>query len=362
MVRYPRWILSMPSTGAGTSQQEQSTPKKEAAIPSPPTSIDKSEVVTSKINTPEDNTIICTSNVRTSTNASTIQELSNKKNNNTQDFPNILDDTPRIREIEKATLGRRLSTGITPTNSRSVDIRRDEKKKFCDRFTICNNLTYSNRFWYFLTFLLTLTVVWYAAALLFTKAATVKYSFLFWGRADGQLEIKDDGQLILCQNQSICSEGLMQITLIGIARLTAYASYVYVGLVFISKMNNLTQFLSSTYLQIYVPFHAMHHIHTNAALIYFVLILLHGLSHYIRYILRGETLQQLGTPVHVSGCIGLISLVSLRVGIKIPNILKKYWNAKFEYRLNSHWVSMITLVVSLCYHNVQTLVIMLVLL
>jgi hypothetical protein len=353
--------------------QEQSTNEDETQIPDPPTIIDdpnpavettiriknnnlNNNVIASIIDSSESNDSHSDSHSDSfsdNIDSTSIQQLSN--NNAQQQYPKV-DDTPptsRARnETEKATLARRLSI-----STRSRD---HGKKNLCNISTRCDHdKTSSERFWYYITFVPTLLVVWYAAALLFPKAAKDKYPYLIWD--DSQLEIQDDGQLSLCPKQSICSEGLMQIILIGISRLTAYASYVYVGLVFISKMNNLNHFLSSTYLQIYVPFHAMHYIHTDAASIYSVLILLHGLSHYIRYILRGEeTLQQLGTSVHISGCIGIVSLFTLMVSMKIPNLVKKYWNVKFEYRLNIHWVTAITLVASLCIHNVQSRSIMLV--
>lgn len=141
-----RWNSSMPG---GTLQEQEQQTKNEASIPSTPTTIYESEVLTSKTNTPDDNTNVnITSDSSTSRGNTSIQSVQ-RNHNNAQQFPNI-NDTASTRETEKkATLGRRLLSAGT---SRSVDVRGDEKKKICDRFTRCSNITSSKKCLHFLTF------------------------------------------------------------------------------------------------------------------------------------------------------------------------------------------------------------------
>ena len=199
----------------------------------------------------------------------------------------------------------------------------------------------------FVAFVIPCTIsMWYAAAILFPPETRAKYDLLLWD--DGQLIIEDDGQLTLCPRQTICSEGLMQLMAITMARLSAFASYVFMGAAFLTKMHFLNRFLASTYLRKFIPFECLHHIHKKSARMFGGLIFMHTVSHYMRYVARNDV-DQLATKVHVSGLIGFISILVMIIGMS--GIIKRRVWCKFETRFNLHWIAMIVLVFAICIHH-----------
>lgn len=188
--------------------------------------------------------------------------------------------------------------------------------------------------------------MWYAAAILFPPGARAKYDLLLWD--DGYLIIGDDGQFTLCPRPSICAEGLMQLIAIAIARLSAFASYVFIGACFFTKMHFLNHFFASTYLRKFIPFASLHHIHKKSSKILGMLILMHTISHYIRYIARND-IDQLTTKVHVSGLIGFVSLLTMIIAMS--PFFKARGLCKFETRFNLHWIGFIIFGLALCIHH-----------
>lgn len=196
-------------------------------------------------------------------------------------------------------------------------------------------------------------ILWYASAILFPPSARTKYSFLLWD--DGQLTF-DNNKPILCPRPSICSEGVLQIICIAVARLTAYGAYVFIGATFLSKMHCLIRFLSSTYIRRFIPFETLHHMHTNTASIFGGLILVHASAHYVRYILRGDV-GQLSSAVHISGLTGLLALL-ITIG-SMSRFMRRKENVQFEKRFNSHWIGMVVMIFAMCYHHPTTRVVLL---
>lgn len=213
----------------------------------------------------------------------------------------------------------------------------------------------SNKF-VILTFLIpTLLLSWYAATIFFTPHVTSNanafFKFFIWDA--GQVIKNRDGLLIFCPRSSICAEGIAQLVMIVTARLTAFISYTFMTVTFVSKMHFLTRFLSSTYLRKYIPFENLHHIHVGVAKVYGGLISIHVLSHYVRYILRRrvDLQEQLQSQVHVSGLIGVFAILVMILGMS--PLVKKFnnWLCNFETRINSHWVAMVVLCCALCFHH-----------
>lgn len=191
-------------------------------------------------------------------------------------------------------------------------------------------------------------VMWYAAAILLPPGVREKYDLLIWD--DGLLTIGDDGELSLCpvDRPSICSEGMVQLMALAMARLSAFASYVFLSASFFTKMHFLNHFLASTYLRKFIPYECLHHIHKKSAKMFGGLIMMHTVSHYMRYIARSDT-DQLTTKIHVSGLIGFISILTMIIGMS--SIIKRYNCCKFETRFNLHWIAMFILFVALCIHH-----------
>jgi hypothetical protein len=192
----------------------------------------------------------------------------------------------------------------------------------------------------------TIISLWYASAILFPPTARGKARIFLW--ADGVMMKNDQGQLSICPRSSICAEGLIQIILIILARLSAFASHVVMGLTFLSKMHSMSHFLSTTYLSIMIPFESMHDVHKLTGKMFAYLALLHTVTHYIRYIVRRD-IGQLGSTVHLSGLIAFLILVI--VMLSMSRFIKE--RLPFENRLKAHWLFPIV-VLALFFHTPRT--------
>lgn len=202
-----------------------------------------------------------------------------------------------------------------------------------------------------------LLLSWYAAAIFFTPSsetsdqhALLKKIFL-WD--EGKLTYDENGRPSVCPRPSICSDGIIQLIMIGVARLTAFTSYVFMAFTFFSKMYFFTRFLSSTYLRKFIPFENLHQVHVRISKIYGGLVLVHVLSHYARYILRrrADLHDQLQSRVHISGFIGIISMLFMITSMTLMKRFERNWFGKFETRYNLHWFAMVVLCISICFHN-----------
>jgi len=191
----------------------------------------------------------------------------------------------------------------------------------------------------------TIISLWYASAILFPPGARKKAGFILW--TDGHLKY-EQGRPIICPRDSICSEGVLQIILIALARLSAFASYVAMGMTFLSKMHSLIHFLSNTYLSMIIPFESLHDVHTLTGRMFGWLAFLHTLTHYVRYAIRRDA-DQIGSQVHISGLFAMMAMAV--VTLSMSSYAKKY--LAFEKRFNAHWVFLIV-VLALLFHTNRT--------
>jgi len=148
------------------------------------------------------------------------------------------------------------------------------------------NFSVANKFHFWCIIFPLLFVLWYATAMLLPPSWDKVRPYLVWtpslvGRdAAGRITI---GCPPYGGRRSICSEGWFQAVLIMLARLSAYATYVVMGMTFMSKMHSTVHFLSTTYLATMIPFEALHDLHTSMGSIYSGLVLLHTVTHFIRW-------------------------------------------------------------------------------
>lgn len=215
------------------------------------------------------------------------------------------------------------------------------------------NLSQLHRFYFGALIVPTIVSVWYATAILFPPGAREKVSFLLW--TDGMFMKNGQGQPSICPRASICSDGVFQIILIALARLSAFASYVVMGLTFLSKMHSLIHFLSTTYLSIIIPFESLHDIHKLTGKMFGLLALLHTVTHYLRYILRGDV-NQLVTQIHWSGFVAILAMGTVTLSMS-PSFIKN--KIPFEKRFNLHWTFLI-ISLALFFHTKRTRVMILI--
>jgi len=206
------------------------------------------------------------------------------------------------------------------------------------------HLSTNGRFNLFFFVLPNIVSLLFAVAIMFPAGARERASFFLW--TDGALTKNDEGKFTICPRESICSEGEFQIFLIFISRATAFASYIVMGATFMSKMHCFTSWLSFTHASTVVPFEKLHKIHKKAATIYFVLALFHVIGHFIRWLIRQETMNRTNTQVGLSGVIGILSMII--VVFSMSSFVKP--KATFETRINAHYL-MILFTGALCFHT-----------
>ena len=158
---------------------------------------------------------------------------------------------------------------------------------------------------------------------------------------------------MICPRASICSEGVAQVILIALARISAFALYVCMAWTFASKMHSWHHFLSSTYAENIFPFESMHKVHHRQGTYFAALALLHTIVHIIRWGLRKE----LGTiGLESAGVSGYFAMFFMVVVIWSMTLAKKVKWMKFEHRFNLHWLFS-GVVFALCFHTKRTTII-----
>ena len=190
-------------------------------------------------------------------------------------------------------------------------------------------------------------VIIYAIAILFPPGARAKVPMLLY--TEGALTQTEDGVPFLCPRAAICSEGILQIVLIGISRLTAFASYVFMGHTFLSKMHCTIHALSTTYLGTLIPFPRLHNVHKMTGRWYGGLILVHTITHIIRWIIRRDMSLLIDTHVGISGLVGVVCIVMI-ITIMSPWTRKKDF-LTFERRITVHWIFTLCLVLAMAFHS-----------
>ncbi len=194
----------------------------------------------------------------------------------------------------------------------------------------------------------------YAIAILFPPNAIEKAPLLLWTR--GQLIVIDGGKPTLCpvDKPYICSEGIPQIIFIAIARLTAFASYVMVGFVFVSKMHSTIHFLSSTTFSQTAPIENMHRMHSIMGMIYGGLALVHTVMHLVRWGVRGELELLVKSSPGLSGMMGMVSMTVVVLSMTLAKRCKSI--ISFEARMAAHWCFTL-LVLAMAFHTPRSRII-----
>jgi len=215
----------------------------------------------------------------------------------------------------------------------------------------------ADRFYFWFIIFPSLVVLWYAAAVLLPTSWDRARPYFVWtpsllGRDEaGRITA---GCLPYGGRRSICSEGWWQVVLIMLARLSAYASYVVMGMTFLSKMHSTVHFFSTTYLATLVPFEAFHELHTSMGSMYSGLILLHTVTHFIRWGIRRELIWGITSKWGVSGIIGVLAITFCVLSM---SSLAKKIKFTFENRFLAHWISFFLLTAAICLHHWRTRII-----
>jgi len=191
--------------------------------------------------------------------------------------------------------------------------------------------------------------VWYAAAIFFVPSAHVVAPALLWTPG---VTTWVNGTLMCCPKPSLCSEGWAQFWLLVAARLSAFAMYPSLLLVFFSKCHASLRFLSRSFVAELLPFAHLHSMHTVQGVAFASLALLHTFVHLVRWGLRGELAIHCGLWAGMSGLFGMALMLGTTCSMLLPRLqgrLAALGKAPFELRFRVHWL-FLPLGFVLCYH------------
>ena len=150
--------------------------------------------------------------------------------------------------------------------------------------------------------------VWYAAAIFFPVDAQAAVPALLWTPGAA---VWVNGKVSCCPKPALCSEGWAQFWLLVAARLSAFAMYPSLLLVFLSKCHAALRFLSRTFVSELLPLSHLHDMHTFHGLVFASLALCHTVVHLVRWGLRGEIDNLLGRWTGTSGTIGMALMLAV---------------------------------------------------
>ena len=124
----------------------------------------------------------------------------------------------------------------------------------------------------------TACTVWYAAAIFFPVDAQAAAPALLWTPG---ASVWVNGTVSCCPKPALCSEGWAQFWLLVAARLSAFAMYPSMLLVFLSKCHAALRFLSRTFVAELLPLSHLHDMHTFHGILFASLALLHTVVHLV---------------------------------------------------------------------------------
>ncbi len=98
-------------------------------------------------------------------------------------------------------------------------------------------------------------------------------------------------QSCICPRATICADDLLSMIFLTIARSTAWFNYPLYMLLFLSKANNLNDFLQKTALRCWINFSDFHHVHTLFGIVVGLESASHSFFHLLRWARRKNDIQ-----------------------------------------------------------------------
>jgi hypothetical protein len=98
-------------------------------------------------------------------------------------------------------------------------------------------------------------------------------------------------QSCICPRETICADDLLSMIFLTIARSTAWANYPLYMMMFMSKANNLNNFLQTTALRCWVNFSDYHRVHTLFGIVICFESTSHTFFHILRWARRNNDIQ-----------------------------------------------------------------------
>ena len=95
----------------------------------------------------------------------------------------------------------------------------------------------------------------------------------------------------ICPRETICADDLLSMIFLTIARASAWFSYPLYMLLFLSKANNLNNFLQTTAIRCWINFSDYHHVHSLFGIIVGFESMSHSFFHILRWARRNNDIQ-----------------------------------------------------------------------
>jgi len=151
----------------------------------------------------------------------------------------------------------------------------------------------------------------------------------------------------ICPRETICADDLTSMIFLTIARSTAWFDYPLYMLLFMSKANNLNNFLQKTALRCWINFSDYHRVHSLFGIIVGVESMSHSFFHLLRWARRNDDIQLLWTSrTGITGLIAIILIPFIVLPMTVPYLKKRL---SFEWRKGLHYLSVVWGVALMCH-------------
>ncbi|KAL7547366.1 hypothetical protein ACHAWF_010683 [Thalassiosira exigua] len=139
--------------------------------------------------------------------------------------------------------------------------------------------------------------------------------------------------------RTICADDLISMIFLTIARCTAWFDYPLYMLLFLSKANNLNNFLQKTALRCWINFSDYHCVYLLFGMNVGVESACHTFYHVLRWAWRNSNIQLLWTSkTGVAGLVTMILCPFIVLLMTVPYLKKRM---KFEWRKDLHYLSVV---------------------
>ena len=152
---------------------------------------------------------------------------------------------------------------------------------------------------------------------------------------------------------TICAVDALQMSCLALSRISAYAMYPSLVLLFVTKAHGLRTFLGRSCLAVWVPFHDLHALHAACGRAVGVCSLIHGVGHVARWAIRGDSRF---LYAHVTGRTGVLALLAAPV-VVLPmawgRLRKK---VRYEVRKGLHTAGALVMGIAVALHAPKSVV------
>ena len=143
----------------------------------------------------------------------------------------------------------------------------------------------------------------------------------------------------ICPRETLCADDLISMVFLTIARSTAWFDYPLYMLLFLSKANNLNNFLQRTALRCWINFSDFHRVHALFGAVVGIESASHSFFHLLRWARRRDDLRLLWTTrTGITGLIAVLLVPFIALPMTVPWLKKRM---SYEWRKGLHYLSVL---------------------